>query len=71
MVDSANFIFDRTLGLSLKGKKCLSCDVIVVRFPSQPIFVRQPILLKATENDHSSNACQSFRINVKAVKLAG
>ena len=29
------------------------------------------ILLKAIENDKSSNACQSFRINVKAVKLSG
>ena len=32
----------------------------------QPNFVK-----KTTENDQSSNACQSFRINVKAVKRFG
>ena len=36
------------------------------------IFVRvlfNQFSLKMTENDQSSNACQSFRINVKAIKL--
>ena len=31
----------------------------------------QPKFAKTTENDQCSNACQSFRINVKAVKLSG
>ena len=31
--------------------------------------VFQPNFAKTTENNQSSNACQSFRINVKAVKF--
>ena len=31
----------------------------------------QPILLKTAENDLTSQTCQSFRINDKAVKLIG
>ena len=52
-------------------------DVSVVRFPRQLIYVMllfNQILLKNDwqwHNDQSANACQSFRINVKAVKVLG
>ena len=73
-VDSTTFNFGRPLGLSMRGKTGRVNNLSLVRFPWQLIYVKvfsTKFCKKRLKMSKSSDACQSFRITAKNLKLLG